>query len=177
MLIVKLNSVIRSNLCDFSDVYIYVKATITVPNTAASAVLVNNTSKKVIFKNCPFTNCISKINNTQADDAQDIDIVMPMYNLTKYSDVYSKTSGSLWQYFRDEPALDNNDNVIDFTANKDIILFKFKQQITGQTGNSGTENVEIIVLLKYLSNFWRTLEMSLINCEISFRLNCLKTIF
>ena len=102
---------------------------------------------------------------------------MPMYNLTKYSDVYSKTSGSLWQYFRDEPALDNNDNVIDFTANKDIILFKFKQQITGQTGNSGTENVEIIVLLKYLSNFWRTLEMSLINCEISFRLNCLKTIF
>ena len=89
---------------------------------------------------------------------------MPMYNLIEYSDICSKTSGSLWQYYRDDPALDNNNNIIDFLAiNNSCISFKFKQQITGQTGNGGTKNVEIIVPLKYQSNFWRTLEMSLIN--------------
>ena len=72
--------------------YIHVKATITFPITAADAASVNNINKKVMFKNCaPFTNCISEINNTQVDDAQDIDIVMPMYNLITYSDVYLKT--------------------------------------------------------------------------------------
>ena len=87
-----------------------------------------------------------------------------MYNLIEYSDVCLKTSGSLWQYYRDDPALDNNNNIIDFLAiNNSSISFKFKQQITRQTGNGGTKNVEIIVPLKYLSNFWRTLEMSLIN--------------
>ena len=90
-------SMIRLNLCDYSDAYIHVKATITVPNTATPAVSVNNTNKKVIFKNCaPFTNWIGEINNTQVDDAQDIDIVMPIYNLIEYNDAYSKTSGSLW---------------------------------------------------------------------------------
>ena len=72
----------RSNLCDYHDAYILVKGTITVPNTEAAGAAVNNTNKKVIFKNCiPFTNCITEINNTQVDDAQDIDIVMPMYSL------------------------------------------------------------------------------------------------
>ena len=89
-------SMIRSNLCDYSDTYIHVKATIIVQNTVAAAVPVNNTNKKVIFKNCaPFTNCISEINNRQVDDARDIDILMPMYNLIEYSDVYSNTSESL----------------------------------------------------------------------------------
>ena len=89
-------SMLRSSLCDYSDTYILVKGNITVNNTAAAA---NNTNKKVIFKNCaPFTNCISKINNTQIDNAEYIDIVMPMYNLIEYSDDYLKTSGSLWQY-------------------------------------------------------------------------------
>ena len=89
-------SIIRSNLCDYSDTYIHVKATIIVQNTVAAAVPVNNTNKKVIFKNCaPFTNCISEINNRQVDDARDIDILMPMYNLIEYSDVYSNTSESL----------------------------------------------------------------------------------
>ena len=89
-------SMLRSILCDYSDAYILVKGNITVNNTAAAA---NNTNKKVIFKNCaPFTNCISKINNTQIDNAEYIDIVMPMYNLIEYNDNYSKTSGSLWQY-------------------------------------------------------------------------------
>ena len=86
-----------SSLCDYSDAYILVKGNITVNNTAADGVAVNNTNKKVIFKNCaPFTNCISKINNTQIDNAEYIDKVMPMYNLIEYSDNYSKTSGSLW---------------------------------------------------------------------------------
>ena len=81
---------------DYSGAYIHVKATITVTNTVAAATPVNNTNEKVIFKNCaPFTNCISEINNTQVDNAQDIDIVIPMYNVIEYSHVYSKTSGSL----------------------------------------------------------------------------------
>ena len=70
---------------------------ITVNNTADAGAAAKNTNKKVIFKNCaPFTNCISKINNTQTDFADDIDVVMPMYILIEYSDIYSKT-GSLWQ--------------------------------------------------------------------------------
>ena len=89
----------------------------------------------------------------------------------EYSDVYYKTSGSLWQYYRDEPALDNNSNITDFPANtNNSISFKFKQQITGQTGNGGTKDVEIVVSLKYLSNFGGTLEMPLINCETNLQL-------
>ena len=93
---------IRSSLCNYCDPQIHIKATITVPNTAAQGSAINNTNKKAIFKNCAsFTNCVSEINNTQVDDAQDNDIVMPMYNLIEYSDAYSKTSRSLWQYYRD----------------------------------------------------------------------------
>ena len=89
---------LRSSLCDYSDAYILVKGNITVNNTAADGAAANNTNKKVIFKNCaPFTNCISKINNTQIDNAEYIYIVMPVYNFIEYSDNYSKTSGSLWQ--------------------------------------------------------------------------------
>ena len=154
---------IRSKLCCYSDAYIHVKGTLTVPNTGTAADP-NNRNKKVIFKNChPFTNCISEINNTQIDDVHDSELVMAMYDLTEYSDIYSKTSGSLWQYYRDEPALDGNDNIIDFPAdNHNSISFKFKEKITGQTGNDGTKDVEIMVPLKYLSNFWRSLEISLI---------------
>ena len=87
---------LKSSLCDYSDAYVHVKGTITVNNTAAADADVNNTNKKVIFKNCaPFTICISEINNTQVDSVKDIDIGMPMYNLIEYSDNYSKTSGSL----------------------------------------------------------------------------------
>ena len=78
----------------------------------------NNTNKKVIFKNCvPITNCISEINNKQVDNAKDLDIVIPMYNLMKYSDSYSKISESLWQYFKDIPAVDNNYAIVNFTDN------------------------------------------------------------
>ena len=87
---------LKSSLCDYSDAYILVKGTIAVHNTAAADVDANNTNKKVIFKNCaPFFNCISEINNTQVDNANDTDIVMPMYNLIEYSNNYSKTSGYL----------------------------------------------------------------------------------
>ena len=85
-----------------SDAYILVKGNISVNDTAAGDADATNIDKKVIFKNCaPFTNCISKINNTEIDNAECIDIVMPMYNLIEYSDNYSKTSGSLWQYCKE----------------------------------------------------------------------------
>ena len=83
---------------------------------------------------------------------------MPMYNLIEYSDNYCKISGSLWQYYKDDP----NDNLADSES------FKSKVKITGKTPNNGnTKDVQIIVPLKYLRNFWRTLEMSLINCEVN----------
>ena len=113
-----------SSLCDYSDGYILVKGNITVNNTAAIGAAANNTNKKVIFKNCaPFTNCISKINNTQIDNAEYIDIVMPMYNLIEYSDNYSKTSGSLWQYYKDIPAVNDDDNIVVFNGGNDTDSF------------------------------------------------------
>ena len=159
---------LKSSLCDYSDAYILVKGTISVNNTAAQGAAANNTNKKVIFKNCaPFTNCISEINNTQIYNAKDIDIVMPMYNLIEYSDNYAKSTGSLWQYCKDIPALNANDEITDFTEGNLTDSFNFKVKITGRTGNNGTKDVEIMVPLKYLSNFWRTLEMPLINCEVN----------
>ena len=92
---------------------------------------------------------------------------MLMYNLIEYSDNYAKTTGSLWQYCRDIPARDNNNLIEGFTAASLTDSFNFKAKITGRTGNGGTKDVEIIVPLKYLSNFWRTLEMPLINCEVN----------
>ena len=78
-----------------------------------------------------------------------------MYNLIEYSDNYSKTSGSLWQYCKDIPAVNNNDDIVEFNGANATDSFNFKAKITGQTGNNGTKNVEIMVPLKYLSNFWR----------------------
>ena len=161
-------TMLKSSLCDYSDAYILVKGTISVNNTAAQSAAANNTNKKIICKNCaPFTNCINEINNTQIDNAKDIDIVMPMYNLIEYSDNYAKTTGSLWQYYKDIPALNANDEIIIFADGNTTDSFNFKVKITGRTGNGATKHVEIMVPLKYLSNFWRTLEMPLINCEIN----------
>ena len=166
---------LTSSLCDYGDAYILVKGYITVNNTAAAAAdTANNTNKKVIFKNCaPFTNCISKINNTQIDNAEYIDIVMPMYNLIEYSNNYSKTSGSLWQYCKNVPAVDDNDAIVDFNGANATDSFNFKTKITGQTADNNNNgniavrvDVEIMVPLKYLSNFWKTLEMPLINYEV-----------
>ena len=99
-----------------------------------------------------------RINNTEIDNAKDIDIAMQMYNLIEYKDNYSKTSGSLWQYYKDKV----NDNIADSES------FKSKVKITRKTPDDGnTKDVEMIVLLKYLRSFWRTLEMLLINCEVN----------
>ena len=162
-------TILKSSLCHYSDAYILVKGTISVNNTATADAAVNNTNKKVIFKYCaPFTNCISEINNIQIDNAKDVDIVMPMYNFIEYSDNYAKTTGSLWQYCKDIQARNNNNNAIIIFAENDLTdSFNFKVKFTGQTGNNGTKDVEIMVPLKYLSNFWRTLEMPLINCEVN----------
>ena len=163
---------LRSSSCDFGDAYILVKENIIVNNTAAAGASANNTNKKVIFKNCtPFTNCISKINNTQIDNAEYIDIVMPMYNLIEYSDNYSKTLGSLWQYCKEIPAIDNEGVFTNFNGANATNSFNFETQITGQTNDDGLINVKIMVPTKYLSNYWRTLEMPLINCEVELILN------
>ena len=90
-------SILRPSLCDYSDAYIFAKGTITVANTAATEADADNTNRKAILKNwAPFTNYITKTNNTQMDDAQYIDVVMSMYNLIEYNDNYSKASGILW---------------------------------------------------------------------------------
>ena len=167
-------TMLRCNLCHYVDAYILVNGRITITGAGddGAARRPDERDKGVTFKNCaPFTKCISRINNTDIDNAQDIDIVMPMYNLIEYSDNYSKTSGSLWQYYKDDP----NDNITQSES------FKSKIKITGKTPAAGnTKDVEIIVPLKYLSNFWRTLEMLLINCEVNLQLtwstDCVKLI-
>ena len=115
---------LRSSLYDYSDSYILVSGTIRVAELAAGG---GNNNIQIVFKNCPpFTNCISEMNNTQIDNARDIDVVMPMYDLIEYSDNHSKTSGSLWQYYRDEPALTDADALNDFPGNS-ASLTKNKQ--------------------------------------------------
>ena len=117
---------LKSSLCDYSDAYILVKGEIKITGEGddAAARQEDERHKGVTFKNCAlFTKCISEINNTQIDNAKDIDIVMAMYNLIEYSDNYSKTFGSLWQYYGDEP----NDNLADSES------FKSKIKITGKT--------------------------------------------
>ena len=140
---------LKYNLCDYSDPYVLVKGTITITGAVDDA-----DDADVIFKNCtPFINCKSEINNTEIDNAKDIDIVMTIYNFIECSDNYSKTSGSLWQYYKDEP----NDSVTDSKS------LKSKIKITGTTPADGnTKDVEIIVPLQYLCNFWRTSGIPLI---------------
>ena len=160
-----LTSSLESSLCDYSDAYILVKGNITVTEV--------NANTKVAFKNCaPFRKCRTEINETFIDEAEHINIAMPMYNLIEYSDNYSDTSGSLWQFKRDEIEGD-----VDLTVNAQHIpnnssSFKYKSSfITNRNG------VKIAVPLKYLSNFWRSLEMPLINCKVELSLkwyeNCI----
>ena len=139
---------LKSSLCDYSDAYILVTG-----NIAATP---NNVVAQVAFKNCaPFKNCRTEINDIFIDNADFINITMPMYNLIEYSDNYSDTSGSLWNFKRDEiinNADVNNDN-----------NSPYKASIIGNTENNGIKNgIKIAVPLKYLSNFWRSLEMPLI---------------
>ena len=138
------------------------KITITGEGDDTAARQADKRNKEVVFKNyAPFSDCISEINNTQVDNAKDLNVVMLLYNLLEYSDYYSKTSWSLWQYYRDEPALDNAGNIVNFPGNS--FLFKFKIGVTWETPNVGsTKAVEIAVPLKYFRNFRKTLVMPLI---------------
>ena len=143
---------LRSDLCDFSDAYIVVKGDIIVtsPNNAKR-------NKAVAFKNnAPFINCISKINGIKIDNAGDLDVVMPMYNLLEYSKNFRKTTGSLWNYYRGQPSN---------PLSTDSKSFKYKTSITRNTYNVddddnydtnkvGKNEAEIVIPLKYLSNFW-----------------------
>ena len=147
---------LRSDLCDFSNAYIVVKGDITVEGNANA----NKHNKNLAFKNNdPFTNCITKINGVQIDNAEDLDVVMPMDNLFEYSRNYEKTAGSLWNYYRDEPS--------DPLKNKSE-SFKYKTSIVGKTPNDNDSltDAEVFIPLKHLSNFWRHLDITLINCEI-----------
>ena len=140
-------SMLRSSFCDYSDTYILAKRLYQSQHKQDNP---NNTNKKAVFKNCaPLPDCISEINNTQIDNAKHIDIIMSMYNLIEYSDNYSKTSGTLWQYYRDEPDLTDADAIANLHAADKKASFKFEQKITGSTYDGGTENLEIMVTLKY----------------------------
>ena len=147
---------LRSDLCDFSDAYIVVKGDITLEGDNNA----NKRNKNLTFKNnAPFISCISKINGIKIDNAEDLDVVMPMYNLLGYSKNYRKTTGSLWNYYRDQPSdpLSTNSE-----------SFKYKTRIAGKTlqDNDSLTNVEVVIPLKCLSNFWRNLDNPLINCEV-----------
>ena len=125
MLIKKLESMLRSNLCDYSDAYTVVKDDITLEGDNDAS----KRNKNLAFKNnAPFINCISKINGVQIDNAEDLDVVMLMYNLLEYSKNYRKTTGSLWNYYRDEPS-----NPLSSNSES----FKYKTSITGNTYNVG----------------------------------------
>ena len=160
-----LTSSLESNLCDWSDAYILVTGDIAVKrrNAADSADIVLGAITQVGFKNCaPFKDCRTKINDTFVDYADFINFAMPMYNLIEYSDNYSDTSGSLWDFKRDE--MDNNANV---TNDNNASSFIYKASLIGKTETNGTKKgVKIAVPLKYLSYFWRSLEIPLINCKI-----------
>ena len=133
---------LRSDLCDFSDLYIVVKGDITLEDDNDAI-----KHKNLAFKNnAPFINCISKINNIKIDNAEDSDVVMPMYNLLEYCKNYKKTTGSLWNYFRDEPG-----NPLSTNSES----FKYKTSIVEKTpqNNDSLKNAEVVIPLKHLSNF------------------------
>ena len=132
---------------------------------------------KVVFENCaPFTKCVTHVNVEHVNNADNLDIVLSMYNLIEYSDNYSDTSGSLWQFKRDEQNINNGNIPVDVNSTNSISS-KYKSSFfeTLEDDDNGIfKNVKIAVPLKYLSNFWRSLEMPLINCKIHLELNWAK---
>ena len=159
--------VLKPNLCDYAEANILVEGTIRATN------VVNAT--RLALKNCaPFTKCNLEINDEHVDTAENLDIVMPMYNLIEYSDNYQDSSATLYQYKRDEPPED--DAVADLTANNsDSLEYKIKllgnvTEVAGDAAGVRKLNVKVVVPLKYLSNFFRSLEMPLINCKIKLNL-------
>ena len=145
-----LTSSLQSSLWDYSDAYVLV--------TGNVALVGANNNTKVTFENCsPFRECRTEINETFVDNAEHINIVMPMYNLIEYSDNYSDTSGSLWQFKRDEIEGNVDLTVDDNHIPNDSSSSKYKSSFI-----TNKNSVKIVVPLKYWSNFWRTLEMLLI---------------
>ena len=152
-------------MCDYAEAYILVDGTI----RAANAV---NATRLALKNGKPFTKCNSKINDEHVDTAETLDIVMPLYNLIKYPDNYQDSSATLYQYKRDE----RPDNNVYLTA--DSTSFKYKVNLLGNIAAAdpdnarvGRLNVKIVVPLKYLSNFFRSLEMPLINCKTKLNLS------
>ena len=131
----------------------------------------------MVFKNnAPFINFVSKLNGVQIDNAEDFDVVMPMYNLFEYSKNYRKTTGSLWNYDRDKPNSDINAGINYSISGSKSLDYKANFIEGGVTQNNLTKNgVKIFVPLKYLSNFWRSLNITLINCEVELILTWFKS--
>ena len=158
-------SMLRSGLCDFNDAYIIVKGDITLEGDNG----VNKRNKNLAFKNnAPFINCTSKINGVKIDNAEDLDNAMPMYNLLEYSKNYRKTTGSLWNYYRDEPSSTiGANNITHSILNSESFDYKANFMENGVTHNNLTKNdAKVVVPLKHLSNFRKNLNIPLINCEV-----------
>ena len=134
-------SMLRSDLCDFSDAYFVAKEDITLTKTT-NRDFIDIRNRSLRFKNnAPFTNCTSKIKNVLIDNVENLDAVMSMYNLLEYSKNYRKTTGNLWNYYRDEThnpptANYNADHIANFAS------FKYKSSITGKISNANQENGE-----------------------------------
>ena len=155
--------VLKPNLCDYAESYILIDGTIRVDAADANT--------RLALKNCvPFSKCNLEINDEHIDTAENLDITMPIYNLIEYSDNYQDSSATLIQYKRDEPPEANaiNDLTVDNSNS-----FKYKVSLLGNpvvVNNIARINVKVVVPLKYLSNFFRSLEMPLINCKIKLNL-------
>ena len=160
--------VIKPNLCDYSDAYILVTGDIKIADIAADI--------NVAFKNCvPFTRCATHINDEHVETAENVDIIMPMYNLIEYSDNYANSSGSLYQFNRDESPM-NNGGSPNNVALDNSTSFKYKASFLRKApdadGNDRSlKNIKLVVALKYLFNCFRSLEMPLINRKIHLELN------
>ena len=155
--------VLKPNSCDYVEAYILIDGTIRAEAADANT--------RLALKNwAPFTKCNLEINDEHVDTAENLDIVMPTYNLIEYSDNYQESSATLYQYKRDEPP--EADAVADLTVNNSS-SFQYKVSLLGNPDLDGTivkRSVKVVVPLKYLSNFFRSLEMPLINCKIKLNL-------
>ena len=162
---------LRSDVCDYCNSNIVVKEAITLEGTNAN----NRTDKKLAFKNNhPFRSCISKINDTLIDNAEDLDFVMLIYNQLEYSDNFSKTPGSLWNHYRYKVnAHENNaDSYRINNTTRTSKSFEYKTKLIGSTpADNNTLDPEVVVPLKYLSNFSRSLDLFLINCKLELDLS------
>ena len=178
---------LRSGLCYYADAYVLIDGIIIAAGNAPR----DRQNRPVILQNnAPFIYCITRINGELIEDADDLDVVMPMYNLLEYCKNYRKTIGALYNYYRDE--LDD-DAVLNNHPNNNVVssnAFQYKNKLLGNAYNvdstivpaaggdrvanpnyvasrTGTKTVSLVVPLKYLGNFWRALNIPLISCEVS----------